>query len=87
METDSSNAFKMSSTIDIEDTNQEQANATPPGSPTSQGEEEEVEYSNQNKSASDGRQHQEEQLGWREWMVSLRPGKKGLTTFQSQMSR
>ena len=67
----SSDALKMSSTIDIQDINQEQANATPPGSPSGQGEEEEVEHSNQNKTANDGRQHQEEQLGWREWMVSL----------------
>ena len=42
----------MSSTIDIQDTNQEQANATPQG-PSGQGEEEEdVEYSNTNKFAN-----------------------------------
>ena len=62
METDDSSeagceAFEMSS-IDIEDTNQDQASDAPQD-PIGQGD------------GNNGRQHEDQQLGWLEWMVSL----------------
>ena len=63
METDDSSeagseAFEMSSIIDIQDTNQDQANDAPQD-PIGQGD------------GNNGRQHEDQQLGWLEWMVSL----------------
>ena len=63
METDDSSeagseAFEVSSTIDIEDTNQDQASDASQD-PVGQGD------------GNNGRQHEDQQLGWLEWMVSL----------------
>ena len=63
METDDSSeagseAFEMSSIIDIQDTNQDQANDAPQDL-IGQGD------------GNNGRQHEDQQLGWVVWMVSL----------------